>query len=145
MKKNPGRFKFATPFIFAMLAFTWGALAPAIAGAAGLSGIKVSSVLGQPFAAEIDIIGLPNEEFEFELAKGSLASPEQYQSAKLVYPTFLRQLRITTERRSDGRPYLKIASSAPINEPALNLLVEFNWRGGRLMQKYSILLDPPKS
>ena len=112
--------------------------------AAGLSAIKVKSGLGQPFLAEVDIIGLPEEDFEFELAKGSLASPEKYQEAKLVYPGFLRQLRITTEKHSDGKPFLKIASNAPINEPALNLLIEFNWRGGRIMQKYSILLDPPK-
>ena len=114
-----------------------------LAQAAGLTGIKVHSALGQPFSAEIEITGLPSEDFEFELAKGALASPEKYQEAKLIYPPFLRQLRITTERRSDGKPYLKIVSSAPINEPALTLLIDFNWRGGRILQKYSILLDPP--
>lgn len=118
---------------------------PALAPAAGLTGIDVKSALGQPFSAEIDITGLPTEEFEFELAKGALASPEKYQEAKLVYPPFIRQLRITTERRADGRPFLKIVSNAPINEPALNLLIDFNWRGGRILQKYSILLDPPKA
>ncbi len=114
------------------------------ANAAGLSPIKVKSALGQPFAAEIDIIGLPPEDFEFELAKGAIGGPEAYEAAKLVYPTLVRQMRISTERRADGKPVLRIVSNAPINEPAINLLVEFNWRGGRLMQKYSILLDPPK-
>ena len=117
---------------------------PMTAGAAGLAGIKVNSALGQPFSAEIEIIGLPTDEFEFELAKGRLASPEAYQDAKLVYPPFMRQMRISTERRADGKPVLRIVSSAPINEPALNILVEFNWRAGRLQQKYSVLLDPPK-
>jgi len=141
MKKNANR-SFAT--LATIVSATGCLLFSFGAAAAGLSGIKVSSGLGQPFAAEIEIVGLPNEDFEFELAKGSLASPEMYQEAKLVYPPFLRQLRVTTERRSDGKPFLKIASNAPINEPAINLLVEFNWRGGRLLQKYSILLDPPK-
>lgn len=118
---------------------------PVLAQAAGLSGINVKSALGQPFSAEIDITGLPTEEFEFELAKGALASPEKYEEAKLIYPPYLRQLRITTERRADGKPFLKLASNAPINEPALNLLIDFNWRGGRILQKYSILLDPPKA
>ena len=117
---------------------------PMTAEAAGLAAIKVNSALGQPFSAEIEIIGLPTDEFEFELAKGRLASPEAYEEAKLVYPPFLRQLRISTERRTDGKPILRIVSHTPINEPALNVLVEFNWRGGRLMQKYSVLLDPPK-
>ncbi len=117
---------------------------PIMVSAAGLAPIKVGSALGQPFAAEIEIIGLPAEEFEFELAKGRIGGPEAYQEAKLVYPPLARQMRVTTEKRSDGKPYLKVVSNAPINEPALNLLIEFNWRGGRLTQKYSILLDPPK-
>ena len=137
MKRNS---RFVFMFV---LAVGWLMVAGGVQ-AAGLSAIKVKSGLGQPFLAEVDIIGLPEEDFEFELAKGSLASPEKYEEAKIVYPVFLRQLRITTEKRSDGKPFLKIASNAPINEPAINLLIEFNWRGGRIMQKYSILLDPQK-
>ena len=135
---------FAHAVFFRAIAAIWFVALPMMAGAAGLSAIKVNSALGQPFSAEIEITGLPAEDFEFELAKGSLASPEAYQDAKLVYPPFLGQLRISTERGAGGKPILKLVSSAPINEPALNLLVEFNWRGGRLLQKYSILLDPPK-
>ncbi len=127
-----------------LLALLWGATIPLSAHAAGLGAIKVNSALGQPFSAEIDITGLPAEDFEFELAKGSLASPEAYEDAKLAFPPLLRQMRVTTEKRADGKPMLRISSNAPINEPALNLLIEFNWRGGRLLQKFSILLDPPK-
>ena len=29
-------------------------------------------------------------------------------------------------------------------EPTLDVLVDFNWRGGSLLQKYSLLRDPPK-
>ena len=130
--------------ILNLIAALWCIGLPVAALAAGLAPIKVNSALGQPFSAEIEITGLPADDFEFELAKGSLASPEAYQEARLVYPPLLRQLRVSTERRADGKPFLKVVSSAPINEPALNLLVEFNWRGGRLVQKYSILLDPPK-
>ncbi len=134
----------ANTIFLPVIAAIWCIAMPLTAGAAGLAPINVTSALGQPFSAEIEITGLPSEEFEFELAKGRVASPEAYQDAKLVYPPLVRQLRISTERRADGKPVLKVVSSAPINEPALNLLVEFNWRGGRLTQKYSILLDPPK-
>jgi pilus assembly protein FimV len=127
-----------------LLVLIWCAAMPFAARAAGLAGINVNSALGQPFSAEIEITGLPQEDFEFELAKGSLASAEAYQDAKLAFPPLLRQMRITTEKRADGKPILRIVSNAPINEPALNLLIEFNWRGGRLLQKFSILLDPPK-
>ncbi len=127
-----------------LLGMVWGAVLPLSASAAGLGAIKVNSALGQPFSAEIEITGLPAEDFEFELAKGGLASADAYQDAKLAFPPLLRQMRITTEKRADGKPMLRISSNAPINEPALNLLIEFNWRGGRLLQKFSVLLDPPK-
>ena len=73
-----------------------------------------------------------------------IAIPEDYEAAKLTYTPLLRQLRITPELQKNGRTVLRITSVAPINEPSLDLLVEFNWRGGRLLQKYSVLLDPPK-
>lgn len=130
--------------LFRLLSTIWCIALPIAANAAGLAGIKVDSALGQPFSAEIEITGLPTEDFEFELAKGSLASPEAFQEARLAFPPLLRQLRISTEKRADGKPILRIVSSSPINEPAINLLIEFNWRGGRLLQKFSVLLDPPK-
>lgn len=130
--------------LFRLIATIWCITLPIAANAAGLAAIKVNSALGQPFSAEIEITGLPIDDFEFELAKGSLASAEAYQDANLAFPPLLRQMRITTEKRADGKPILRIVSSAPINEPAINLLLEFNWRSGRLLQKFSVLLDPPK-
>ncbi len=130
--------------LFRLIATIWCITLPIAANAAGLAAIKVNSALGQPFSAEIEITGLPTDDFEFELAKGTLASAEAYQDAKLAFPPLLRQMRITTEKRADGKPILRIVSSAPINEPAINLLLEFNWRSGRLLQKFSVLLDPPK-
>ena len=112
------------------------------AHAAGLGGLSVQSALGQPLSAEIEVISMQPEEFARVLAR--IASPEDYQAAKLAFTPLLRQLRVSAERRKDGKAILKITSAAPINEPTLDLLVDFNWRGGRLLQKYSVLLDPPK-
>lgn len=114
----------------------------ATAQAVGLGGLTVQSALGQPLAAEIGVTSLEAAEFAWVVAR--VASPEQYETAKIAYSPLLRQLRITAERRADGKTILKISSFAPINEPTLDLLVDFNWRGGRLLQKYSVLLDPPK-
>ena len=112
------------------------------AHAVGLGSLKVQSALGQPLAAEIEVSALDAEEFTRVMAR--IASPEEYQAARLTYVPLLRQLRISGERRPDGRSFLNITSVSPINEPTLELLVDFNWRGGRLMQRYSVLLDPPK-
>ncbi|MEQ1514981.1 MAG: hypothetical protein ABL931_00660 [Usitatibacteraceae bacterium] len=124
---------------FAAFGAFWFAMA---ANAAGLGALSVKSALGQPLSAEIDVISLPPEEFARVLAR--IASPEEYEAAKLPFTPLLRQLRVNPERRQDGKTVLKITSFAPINEPTLDLLVDFNWRGGRLLQKYSVLLDPQK-
>ena len=139
--------------VFSFTTLCLAMLQPAIADAAVLGNIKVSSALGQPFAAEVEIVGLQAEEF-FQI-KTRIASPETYEATKLEYPSIVRQIRVTAERDSDnlgvggdnignGKAKLKFTSNAAINEPSLDLLVEFSTGNGRLVQKYSVLLDLPK-
>jgi pilus assembly protein FimV len=127
-------------FISVFAAALLGALA-LTSQAAGLAGITVQSALGQPLAAEIEIVALQPE--DFDLMQARIASPEAYKAAKLTYVPVIRQLRLAAERRGEGAVW-KLTSVAPINEPSLDVLVEFTWPGGRLLQKYSILLDPQK-
>ncbi len=117
------------------------ALSALSANAAGLGKLSISSALGQPLQADIELVSLQPGEFESIVAR--VASPESYGDAKIEYSPLLRQLRFAVERRSDGKPILKITSSAPINEPFLDVLVEMNWPAGRLLREYPLLLDPP--
>ena len=109
--------------------------------AAGLGKLSVNSALGQPLSVEIELVSL--QPGEFDAITGRIASVEAYGEARIEYSPLLRQLRFSTERRANGTPILKISSSAPINEPFLDVLVEVNWPSGRLMREYPILLDPP--
>ena len=109
--------------------------------AAGLGKLSVSSSLGQPLSAEIELVSLQPGEFEVLVAR--VASPEAYTDARIEYSPLLRQLRFTVERKADGKPVLKITSGAPINEPFIDVLVEVTWPSGRLVREYPILLDPP--
>ena len=109
--------------------------------AVGLGKLSVSSALGQPLEAEIDLVSL--QPGEFDAISARVASPESYGEARIEYSPLLRQLRFTTARRANGAPVLKISSNAPINEPFLDVLVEMNWPAGRLLREYPILLDPP--
>lgn len=111
------------------------------ANAVGLGKLTVSSALGQPLSAEIELVSL--QPGEFDAISARVASPESYGEARIEYTPLLRQLRFTTERRANGTPVLKILSNAPINEPFLDVLVEMNWPAGRLLREYPILLDPP--
>ena len=110
--------------------------------AAGLSPIKVGSAFGQPFVAEIEVTGLQPD--DLLTAQTRLASPDEYTVAKLAYQPIVRQIRIALDQTGPGKAMLRLTSTAPIAEPAINLLVEFSWRGGRILQKYPVLLDPPK-
>ncbi len=109
--------------------------------AAGLGKLTVNSALGQPLSAEIELVSL--QPGEFEALVGRVASIESYADAKIEYSSVLRQLRFATDKRSDGRPILRISSIGPINEPFLDVLVEMTWPAGRLLREYPILLDPP--
>jgi pilus assembly protein FimV len=111
-----------------------------VVNAAGLGRLTVSSALGQPLSAEVELVSLQPGEFENLTAR--VASPEAYADAKIEYSPMLRQLRFAPARRADGKAVLKITSSAPINEPFVDVLVEVNWPSGRLLREYPILLDP---
>ena len=112
---------------------------PAVA--AGLGKLSVSSSLGQPLVAEIDLVSLQPGEFESLTAR--VASPDSYRDAKIEYGSVLRLLRFTVDKRPNGQPILKLSSIAPVNEPFVDVLVELNWPSGRLLREYPILLDPP--
>ena len=128
-------------YTIAIVAYAICLWLPATTEAAGLGRIKVESALGQPFSAEIEITALQAD--EFPQAQARVANAETYEAAKVVYPSIARQIRVSAERLNDGKPILKLTSNAPINEPLLDLLVEFSWGNGRVMQKYSVLLDLP--
>ena len=94
---------------FISLVFAIGA--PLNCHAVGLGAVKVHSALGQPFSAEIEVTAMQPDEFARVLAR--VASTEEYQAANVAYMPVFRQLRITAERRADGRSLLNVTSVAP--------------------------------
>ncbi len=115
---------------------------PIHANAAGMGSIKVTSALGQPFRAEIELTSVAKDEIDLITAK--LATPEQYREARLERPDGLAGLRFSVAKRANGEPYLRVTSTQPINEPFLNLLIQLDWPSGRLLREYTVLLDPPE-
>ncbi len=109
--------------------------------AAGLGRLNVLSQLGQPFAAEIELVNVAKE--ELASLKANLASPAAYQAANLQFNPSLNALRLSVERRPNGTPYIRATSFRPVSEPFLDLLIELVWQGGKVAREYSALLDPP--
>lgn len=124
-----------TIWLFACLA--WSGMAAAV----GFGGINVSSALGQPLTAEIDLVAVDRTD------KGSLsarlASPEAFKNAGIDYPYTLPKLKFRIETRANGDAYIKLTSDQPVNEPFVSILLELNWSAGRMLREYTFLLDPP--
>src|SRR5881227_959025 len=95
------------------------------AHAAGLGKLTVNSALGQILSAEIDLVSVQPGELDSMTAR--VAAPEAFREARIEYSGSLRLLRFTVEKRPSGQPFLKVSSSAPINEPFVDALIEVTW------------------
>jgi pilus assembly protein FimV len=114
---------------------------PLMANAAGLGKLSVTSALGQPLAAEIELFAA--DKAELDSLSANLASDQAFRDARVDYAPVLSSLRFTVEKKRDGRAVLKVTSSRPVTDPFIDLLVELNWASGRLVREYTMLLDPP--
>ncbi|WP_171091087.1 FimV family protein [Usitatibacter rugosus] len=112
-----------------------------MAHAAGLGKLTVTSALGQPLEAEIELVSL--QPGELEVLSARVATPEAYREARIEYSGALRLLRFAVDKRPNGQPYIKVTSIGPINEPFVDALIEVTWPAGRIQREYPILLDPP--
>ncbi len=114
---------------------------PWMGHAAGLGKLSVTSALGQPLAAEIELIAADRAELDSLAA--SLASDQAFRDARVEYAPVLTTLRFSVDKKPDGKTVLKITSTRPVNDPFIDMLVELNWASGRLVREYTVLLDPP--
>ena len=125
----------------AILAAALALIAPASAFAAGLGKLNVLSPLGQALNAEIEIVALrPGEE---ETLVARVAPLDAFTAAGIEPTAMLNTMRFAIERRGNQR-ILRMTTTAPVNEPFVELLVELQWSGGRLVREYTFLLDPPE-
>lgn len=115
---------------------------PSLAFALGLGDIKLNSALNQPLDAEIELLSVaPGEAVNIDV---SLASYDAFTRANIERPAVLMFLNFEVEKRADGSYYIHVHSKKePIREPFLDFLVEVNWRTGRMLREYTVLLDPP--
>ena len=115
-------------------------LLPAVVWALGVGGIEVSSGLNQPFDAKIPIIGAKQGDLAEVGAR--LAEKNVFERAGLARPHTLSALKFAVVPTGDESGYIHITSRNGIREPALEFIMEVNWRNGSLRRKYSVLLEP---
>ena len=131
-----------------ILSFALKTLTSAVAGAvlfssaanaAGLGKLTVLSSLGQPLRAEIELTAVSSDEAGALTAK--LAPSDAFRLANIEFNPALLSLRFAVETRN-GRQFIKISSTQPVNEPFVDMLLELSWNSGRLVREYTFLLDP---
>ena len=93
--------------------------------AAGLGRINLLSRLGQPFAAEIELINVTRD--ELATLNVSLAPVSEYQAANLLFDPVLNALRLSVERYDNGTPYIRATSARRVTEPYLDFLIVLTW------------------
>ncbi|MDD2917423.1 FimV/HubP family polar landmark protein [Rhodoferax sp.] len=111
------------------------------AQALSLGRITVQSALGEPLRAEIDIPEINADEAATLNAK--IGSPAAFKSSGMEYSSVLPSVRITLQKRSDGRAYLRLSGERLVQEPFVDLILEASWSAGRVVRDYTMLFDPP--
>ena len=109
--------------------------------ALSLGSITVQSALGEPLRAEIEVPDINAE--EAASLKTAIASPEAFRAAGLDYNPAMSGLRVTLQRRPDGRAYIRLSSDKPVNEPFVDMILEASWSSGRIVRDFTMLFDPP--
>jgi pilus assembly protein FimV len=113
---------------------------PVPALALGLGKLTVNSSLGQPLSAQIELTAAQRDDLDSLRAR--IADPSVYRDNGAQYIGALSRARITVEQGANAT-YLRVTTSAPVNEPFLNLIIELSWATGRVVRDYTFLLDPP--
>jgi len=111
--------------------------------AAGLGKLTINSALGQPLAAEIDIVATSSD--DVSSLQASIAAREAYTQAGINYEPVLSTIKASIASRANGNPYVKLSSPQAVNDPFLMVLLELNWSSGRILREYTVLLDPVES
>ncbi len=111
------------------------------AHALGLGRVNVQSVLGEPLRAETEVTSLNAD--EASSLKVNLATPEAFRAAGVDYNAALAGAQISLARRPDGKPVLILSSDRTVQEPFVDVIVDFSWSTGRLQRSYTLLIDPP--
>jgi len=116
------------------------ALMPLSGFAAALGNIKVTSSLGEPFKAEIELLSVYAE--ELASLSASFASEEAYAAQGIAHQDIYSNIKVEVGASANGVPVLKLSTIQPINDTFLDMLIQIDWASGRVQREYNVLLDP---
>ncbi len=117
-------------------------LLPLAAPGQNLGRLALLSRLGEPLDAEIEVSATP------AAARGSLSAQivpiGVFERFGITPSPPLEVMRAAVEHGADGRPVVRLKSTVPLERPAVSVIVELAWNGGRMVRQYSFNVDPPE-
>lgn len=117
------------------------ALMPLSGFSAGLGKLNVSSGLGEPLKAEIELLSVTPEELSSLVA--AIAPEDAYAAQGITRLAIHNNIQVQVAKSTSGAPILKLRSALPVSDPYLDMLIQVDWSTGRLQREYTVLLDPP--
>lgn len=117
------------------------ALTPISSYAAGLGKLNVTSSLGEPFRAEVELTSTTPS--EMETLSAVIASQEAYAAQGISRLGIHNDIKVQIQPAQGGKPKLLLTSNQVVNDPYLDMLIQLDWASGRLQREYTVLLDPP--
>ena len=126
----------AVTFLLGLLSI----LLPLATQALGLGRIEQLSGLNEPLLARIPVHA---SDTEWQSLKARLADAPAFRQAGVDRAHALRRLRFETVSK-DGNRYLQLTTAGPVVEPVLDFLIRYEWEGGRLSKRYTLLFSPPR-
>ena len=107
-------------------------------GAAELGEPRISSYLGQTLALELELTALASPATPVQ---ARLARPDVYRGANIGMPAVLSTLAMRVTQR-DGRQFLRVTSSAPVESSRLHLYLELADGSERDVRLVTIFITP---
>ena len=116
------------------------AIIPRDGWALGLGELTLHSYLNEPFRAEVAL--LEADAFDDSDVLVGLAPEFEFERLGVSRDFFLTRINFQVESDELGRRVV-LTTEAPLREPYLDLVVEAQWPGGRLLREYTVLIDLP--
>ncbi|MBB6132182.1 pilus assembly protein FimV [Massilia aurea] len=107
-------------------------------GAAELGEPRISSYIGQPLALELELTALASPATPVQ---ARLAHPDVYRGANIGVPAVLSTLAMRVSQR-DGRQFLRVTSSAPVESSRLHLYLDLADGGTRDVRLVTLFIAP---
>ena len=126
----------------AILVFSAGLImSPLSVQALGFGGIKLKSSLNEKLNAEVALLSA--NQTDITSLKIKLATDEAFLRAGISRTAFLNGINFKVKQYKNGDYYIHLTTEESVREPFLDFLLDINWKNGRMLREYTMLLDPP--